>query len=38
MKERSFKLKSYRKGLAIDIRPEAEMETLLTELEEKFRR
>lgn len=37
MKERSFKLKSYRKGLAIDIRPEAEMETLLTELEEKFR-
>lgn len=37
MKERSFRLKSYRKGLALHIEPEAEFETLLTELKEKFR-
>lgn len=37
MRERSFTLKSYPKGLALHIRPEAEMETLLKELEEKFR-
>lgn len=36
MKERSFRIKSYRKGLAIEIRPEAEMETLLKELREKL--
>lgn len=36
MKERSFRLKSYRKGLTIEIRPEAEIETLLKELKEKF--
>lgn len=36
MKERSFTLKSYRKGLALHIRPEAEMEILLAELREKF--
>jgi septum site-determining protein MinC len=37
MKERSFTLKSYRKGLALHIKPEAEMETLLVQLTEKFR-
>ena len=37
MKDRSFTLKSYPKGLALHIRPEAEMETLLAELREKFR-
>lgn len=36
MKGRSFTLKSYPKGLAVHIRPEAEMETLLEELREKF--
>lgn len=36
MKERSFTLKSYPKGLAVRIRPEAEMETLLGELRDKF--
>ena len=36
MKERSFTLKSYRKGLALHIRPEAGMEILLAELKEKF--
>lgn len=36
MKDRSFTLKSYPKGLALHIRPEAEMETLLAELREKF--
>ncbi len=37
MKERLFTLKSYQKGLALHISPEAEMETLLTELREKFK-
>ena len=36
MKEKSFTLKSYRKGLALHIHPQAEMETLLAELKEKF--
>ncbi len=36
MRERSFTLKSYQKGLALHIRPEAEMEALLKELGEKF--
>lgn len=36
MKERSFTLKSYPKGLALHIKPEAEMDTLLQELREKF--
>lgn len=36
MKEHSFTLKSYRKGLALQIHPEAEMEVLLRELQEKF--
>ena len=36
MKERSFTLKSYRNGLALHIRPEAEMDTLLSEIREKF--
>lgn len=36
MKERSFTLKSYRKGLALHIDKEAEMNTLLEELREKF--
>lgn len=36
MRERSFTLKSYRKGLALHIKPDAEMETLLAELKEKF--
>lgn len=36
MKERSFRLKSYRKGLALHIEPEAEFEALLKELKEKF--
>lgn len=36
MREHSFTLKSYPKGLALQIRPEAEMETLLEELREKF--
>lgn len=36
MKEHSFTLKSYRKGLALHIKPETEMETLLEELREKF--
>lgn len=36
MKERSFTLKSYQKGLTLQIRPEADMETLLAELQEKF--
>lgn len=36
MKERSFTLKSYRNGLALHIRPEAEMDTLLSEIKEKF--
>ncbi len=36
MKERSFTLKSYRKGLALHIDQEAEMNTLLEELREKF--
>ena len=36
MRELSFKLKSYQKGLALHINPEADMETLLEELREKF--
>jgi len=36
MKKRSFTLKSYRKGLSLHIKPEAEMETLLEELRENF--
>lgn len=36
MKERLFTLKSYQRGLALHIRPEADMETLLEELQEKF--
>ena len=36
MKERLFTLKSYQRGLALHIRPEADMETLLAELQEKF--
>lgn len=36
MKEQSFILKSYRKGLTLYIKPEAEMETLLLEVKEKF--
>lgn len=36
MKERLFTLKSYQRGLALHIRPEADMETLLLELQEKF--
>lgn len=36
MRERSFTLKSYPKGLALHIKPEADMETLLAELREKF--
>lgn len=36
MREHSFTLKSYPKGLALRIRPDAEMETLLSELREKF--
>lgn len=36
MKERSFTLKSYQKGLSLQIRPEADMETILAELQEKF--
>lgn len=36
MKERTFTLKSYPKGLAIQIRPEAEMAALLEELQQKF--
>lgn len=36
MKERSFTLKSYRNGLALQMKPEAEMDTLLEELKEKF--
>ncbi len=37
MRVRSFTLKSYPRGLALHIRPEAEMEILLSELGEKFR-
>lgn len=37
MKERLFTLKSYQRGLALQIKPEADMETLLQELQEKFR-
>ena len=37
MKERLFTLKSYQKGLALHINPEAEMETLLVQLREKFK-
>lgn len=36
MKERLFTLKSYQRGLALHIRPEADMEPLLEELQEKF--
>lgn len=36
MKERLFTLKSYQRGLALHIKPEADMETLLEELQEKF--
>lgn len=36
MKERSFTLKSYRKGLALHIRPDAEMDIVLEELKKKF--
>lgn len=36
MKNRSFTLKSYPKGLALHINPEVEMETLLEELRRKF--
>lgn len=36
MKNRSFTLKSYPKGLALHISPEVEMETLLEELRRKF--
>lgn len=36
MKERLFTLKSYQKGLSLQISPEADMETLLHELQEKF--
>ena len=38
MKERSFTLKSYQKGLTLQIKPEADMETLLSELQEKFQK
>lgn len=36
MRERTFTLKSYPKGLALQIRPDAEVETLLEELRQKF--
>lgn len=38
MKERLFTLKSYQRGLALQIKPEAEMEPLLQELQEKFQK
>lgn len=38
MKERYFTLKSYQKGLAIQIKPDADMEALLVELQEKFQK
>lgn len=38
MKERSFTLKSYQKGLTLQIKPDADMETLLAELQDKFQK
>lgn len=37
MRGRSFTLKSYNKGLALHIRPDAETDTLLGEIKEKFK-
>lgn len=38
MKERSFTLKSYPRGLALHIKPDTKIETLLEELKEKFQK
>lgn len=38
MKERLFTLKSYQRGLALQIKPDADMELLLQELREKFQK